>query len=76
MTVTLRCLNCGFSFTVTYPSADLAKENARAVHLLPPWWRTNMALAGWEVSLSLAKENARAVTCGHCRSSQWAAQGA
>jgi hypothetical protein len=46
LTITLRCLNCGFSFTVTYPSADLTKEDARAV------------------------------TCGHCRSNQWAAQGA
>jgi hypothetical protein len=44
LTITLRCLNCGFSFTVTYPTADLAKDNARPV------------------------------TCGHCRSSQWVAQ--
>jgi transcription elongation factor Elf1 len=27
VTVTLRCLNCGFSFTVTYPSAAPAQEN-------------------------------------------------
>jgi hypothetical protein len=26
MTITLRCLNCGFSFTVTYPTPESANE--------------------------------------------------
>jgi hypothetical protein len=31
MTITLRCLNCGFSFTVTYSAADADRETAPAL---------------------------------------------
>jgi hypothetical protein len=29
MTVMLRCLNCGFSFTVTYPTAEPPHDRTR-----------------------------------------------
>jgi hypothetical protein len=31
VTVVLRCLNCGFSFTVTYPTADPPRGEATPV---------------------------------------------
>ncbi|HEY3012148.1 MAG TPA: hypothetical protein VGJ36_05335 [Gemmatimonadales bacterium] len=46
MTVILRCLNCGFSFTVTYPTADSAQENAQSVtcgHCRSTHWSSQAA---------------------------------
>jgi DNA-directed RNA polymerase subunit RPC12/RpoP len=46
MTVTLRCLNCGFTFTVTYPAPVPAEENTRPVscgHCRSSHWSSQAA---------------------------------